>query len=98
MASNSLICSNDNKFNRAVLDTNAVYFLTADDVAHHLLTVNKSEPQYAQLMENNKQKITELYTCDKIVSAYANHFEYIVSQRGAKAYQLDVLKPEVSLE
>jgi glycosyltransferase involved in cell wall biosynthesis len=97
MASNSLICSNDNKFNRAVLDTNATYFLTTDDVAHHLLTVNKSEPQYEQLMENNKQKINELYTCDKIVSAYANHFEYIVSQR-SKVYQLEVIKPEVSLE
>jgi glycosyltransferase involved in cell wall biosynthesis len=96
MASNSLICSNDNKFNRAVLDSNAVYFLTPDDVANHLLTINKSETQYIQFMANNRQKITDLYTCEKIINAYANHFESIVSER-IKVYQINTLETEISL-
>ncbi|WP_183561353.1 DUF1972 domain-containing protein [Mucilaginibacter sp. SP1R1] len=96
MASNSLICSNDNKFNRAVLENDALYFLTPDDVAAHLLTVNKSAAGYEQFMVNNKQKITELYTCDTIINSYAVHFESIVSEH-TKVYKPKVRETEVSL-
>ena len=95
MASNSLICSNDNKFNRAILENDALYFTDTDDVVFHLLTGNKSEARFIQLMENNKQKITELYTCDKIIDLYADHFESILAERG-KVYQPKTVNPEVS--
>ncbi|SDP31293.1 Glycosyltransferase involved in cell wall bisynthesis [Mucilaginibacter sp. OK268] len=95
MASNSLICSNDNKFNRAILENDALYFTDADDVVFHLLTGNKTEARFIQLMENNKQKITELYTCDKIIDLYADHFESIMAERG-KVYQPKTVNPEVS--
>ncbi|NOW95567.1 DUF1972 domain-containing protein [Mucilaginibacter sp. SG564] len=95
MASNSLICSNDNKFNRAILENDALYFSDADDVVFHLLTGNKNESRYTQLMENNKQKIMELYTCDRIIDQYAEHFESILAERG-KAYQPKTVNPEVS--
>ncbi len=95
MASNALICSNDNKFNRAILENDALYFSDADDVVFNLLTGNKNEAHYTQLMENNKQKITELYTYNRIVDLYADHFEWIMAERG-KAYQPKTVNPEVS--
>jgi glycosyltransferase involved in cell wall biosynthesis len=95
MASNSLICSNDNKFNRAILENDALYFSDADDVVYHLLTGNKTEARYTQLIENNRQKITDLYTCDKIIDMYAEHFESILAEH-VKVYQPKAVNPEVS--
>jgi hypothetical protein len=95
MASNSLICSNDNKFNRAILQNDALYFSNADDITYHLLTGNKSESRYLQVLANNKQKIIDNYTCETIINSYADHFESIVSAR-VKIYQPKELGTEVS--
>ena len=95
MASNSLICSNDNKFNRAILQNDALYFSNADDVTYHLLTGSKSESRYLQVLANNKQKIIDNYTCETIINSYADHFESIVSAR-VKIYQPKELGTEVS--
>lgn len=95
MASNSLICSNDNKFNRAILENDALYFSDADDVTYHLLTGSKSESRYQHLMDNNRQKIAEFYTCDTIINAYADHFESILSEH-VKSYQPKLHGTEVS--
>jgi glycosyltransferase involved in cell wall biosynthesis len=77
MASNSLICSHDNKFNRAVLNDDAFYFSTAMDVAEHLRAVNKAAETYQHFLANNTDKIKTIYTCENIVNAYAAHFEAI---------------------
>lgn len=77
MGSNSLICSHDNKFNRAVLGSDAFYFSTAMDVAEHLRAANKSDDAYAHFLANNTDKIKTVYTCENIVNQYASHFESI---------------------
>jgi glycosyltransferase involved in cell wall biosynthesis len=77
MASNSLICSHDNRFNRAVLGADALYFANADDIAAHLTVAHKSDSAYLSFLANNMTKIREVYTCDNIINAYAAHFESI---------------------
>jgi glycosyltransferase involved in cell wall biosynthesis len=96
MASNSLICSNDNQFNRGILGNDALYFLTAADVAGHLTTASKSEAYYEQLIANNKQKVIHFYSCKTMIKAYTDHFEAIVPRR-VRVYQPRVSRPKVSL-
>ncbi|GAA3993761.1 DUF1972 domain-containing protein [Mucilaginibacter dorajii] len=95
MASNSLICSNDNKFNRAILGTDAFYFSTAADVALQLAVTVKSAPCYKQLLANNIEKISTVYTCDNIINSYASHFESIVYER-VQATPQKVLTPQIT--
>ncbi|WP_454803219.1 DUF1972 domain-containing protein [Mucilaginibacter phyllosphaerae] len=87
MASNALICANDNVFNRAVLNDNAHYFSTARDVAYSLSSVKKSTNIYHYMLSNNRDKIESFYSIDNIVNAYASHFEQIVRERLAKTKQ-----------
>jgi len=97
MASNSLVCSHQNKFNCAVLGEDALYFSSASDVAGHLLTADKSSGEYEQLIMNNLTKIKEIYTVDNIVNAYAAHFEAIV-RKEVKPVHYHLVKPEISLQ
>jgi hypothetical protein len=95
MASNSLICSNDNKFNRAVLGTDAFYFSNPADVALNLTVTLKTSPCYQKMLANNLHKINTIYTCDNIINSYASHFESIVYNR-SKQHAERLLNPEIS--
>jgi glycosyltransferase involved in cell wall biosynthesis len=96
MASNGLICSANNQFNRAVLGNEAFYFSNAKDVAIHLLHVNKTDARCRQMLKNNVQKVKDLYSCDASVNSYANHLESILANQ-SKIYQPEkVVDQEVS--
>jgi len=77
MASQSVICANNNEFNRAVIGDNALYFSNADDVADNLQQVDKKGGMYDGMIAANMIKIRNVYSCDNIVNAYAAHFEAI---------------------
>ncbi len=81
MASSSLICANDNPFNRYILGEDALYFTTYSEVASHLKSVNKQEQQYQQFISENRRKIDQIYRWDIIVDQYAAHFEDIYKKR-----------------
>lgn len=72
MASSALICANDNEFNSTILGADAFYFTTADDVANILTSISREEHQ--DKLENNRKKITKLYTWEKIVNDYEELF------------------------
>ena len=97
MASNSLICSNDNVFNRAVLGEDALYFLTADDVANSLIKATKNTGSYEEQLLNNLEKIKTVYSCDNIINSYASHFEYIVREKTKAAAVKEHRPTEISL-
>ncbi|WP_247237225.1 DUF1972 domain-containing protein [Telluribacter sp. SYSU D00476] len=84
MASNSLICANDNPFNRYVLGDDALYFTTHTEVAQHMQAVDKAEEKYQHYIEENRRKIDEIYRWDRIIDQYAAHFEDIYNRK----YQL----------
>ena len=78
MASNSLICANDNDFNRYILGNDAIYFKNADDVANHLVNVKYEENQFQSMLSENKRKIVDEFDWELIVDQYANHFKDIL--------------------
>ncbi|WP_316819940.1 DUF1972 domain-containing protein [Pedobacter gandavensis] len=73
MASNSLICANDNPFNRYILGEDAIYFRTADEVANHLKSVRYEQEKYQLMRRNNCDKITRIYDWELIVEQYEQH-------------------------
>jgi len=77
MASNSLICANDNPFNRYILNEDAIYFKTSEDVAKHLATIDHTTIMSQKMINANRDKITNVYAWDIIIDQYANHFKEI---------------------
>lgn len=77
MASNALICANDNPFNKYILGDDALYFSNADDVSKHLEGVEYSLPTYQEMIANNCRKITEIFDWEIIVDAYAKHLSSV---------------------
>lgn len=72
MASQALICANDNVFNEAILGKDALYFANADDVAQVLNTADKKE--HKQKLSNNDSKISTTYSWPIIIAEYEAHF------------------------
>lgn len=77
MSSNSLICANDNPFNRYILGEDALYFNTYQEVSDILLNIRKLDPNLQCFLACNTQKIIDIYTWEAIVEQYAVHFEAI---------------------
>lgn len=68
MASSCLMAAHNNPFNKAILESDAFYFNSAEDVCELLNSTNKTE--HITWIENNRLKIQEKYTWDNIVSGY----------------------------
>ena len=68
MGSNALICANDNEFNSTILGPDALYFKNSDDVSHSIDTVSKQN--FAHFLENNMQKIQNVYEWNTIIDQY----------------------------
>jgi glycosyltransferase involved in cell wall biosynthesis len=79
MASNALICANNNSFNKYILGEDALYFNTQDEVYRILLETDKCEERFQSYINNNTQKITDIYTWDRITEQYVEHFERIAA-------------------
>ena len=77
MASSALICANNNEFNSAILDDDAFYFSTVEDVAKVITTI--SHEDHKDKIKNNRKKITELYTWEKIVNDYEDLFLNLIN-------------------
>ena len=79
MASNSLICANENEFNSTILEEDAFYFSDSNDVSKFLRTVSYTDCKCK--VENNRGKITQLYTWEKIVGQYEALFLGLLKNR-----------------
>jgi glycosyltransferase involved in cell wall biosynthesis len=75
MASNALICANNNVYNSAILGMDAHYFRTSLDVSELILNVNKSGSK--ALLSANIEKIRSIYSWDIITDQYLDHFMQI---------------------
>lgn len=76
MASNALIVAHQNEFNGAILEEDAFYFKTSDEVAQCIDQVTQKET-YAKFLKGNKVKIEELYSWKRINQQYLDFFEKI---------------------
>jgi hypothetical protein len=79
MASQALICANQNLFNSAILEKDAFYFSNTSDVSNYINTVEKRE--YASYVEKNLTKVEKIYEWNNIIDQYENHFETIYSTK-----------------
>ncbi|MBS7254396.1 DUF1972 domain-containing protein [Flavobacterium branchiicola] len=77
MASNSLICANDNDFNRSVLENDAIYFNDNSEVAKHLVSLNYEDSKFQSMLFENKKKILNVFDWEIIIDQYARHFNDI---------------------
>jgi len=78
MASNSLICAHDNIFNKSILEKDAYYFTSFEQVSD--LMNNEIKAKDNVFVINNKQKINDLYTWNKIVDDYNSFFHKILNK------------------
>lgn len=79
MASGALICANDNVFNKYILNEDGLYFSSVADVVTMLKSINKIN--YVNMINNNYQKIRFVYSWEKIIEQYAEHFNYIYDRK-----------------
>jgi glycosyltransferase involved in cell wall biosynthesis len=77
MASNSLVCANDNPFNRYILGKDGLYFNNQMDVSTILKNTNKLLNGYQVMLKDNHDKLEAIYSWDNIVDQYLKHFESI---------------------
>lgn len=77
MASNALICANNNPFNKYILGHDAIYFSNADDVAKHIVNVDYHNIKFQSMLVENVSKITNMYDWELITDQYANHFRAV---------------------
>ncbi|TSD66992.1 glycosyltransferase family 1 protein [Inquilinus sp. KBS0705] len=81
MASNSLICANDNPFNKYILGDDALYFTNSTDVRDVVKKADKTDNKSARMLSNNHQKIEEKYSWKSIVDQYEEHFKAIAKRK-----------------
>lgn len=77
MASNTLICANDNLFNKGVLKDNAFYFKDAEQVTKLYSKLVKSENQ--PLIDNNHKAIEQEFNWNLINQKYYDLLKKLVS-------------------
>ncbi len=75
MASQALICANNNAFNATILGDDAFYFSSVAEVVAVLNTVSKQQNQ--EKIETNVHKISTIYAWDIIIDQYLSHFREI---------------------
>jgi glycosyltransferase involved in cell wall biosynthesis len=81
MASNALICANKNPFNESILNDDALYFITSEDVAKVIIDNPREKDDVSKYIQHNRNKIETLYSWDKIIDAYISHFKEILDRK-----------------
>ncbi len=82
MASQVLIASHDNEFNKAVLNINALYFVKDTEVAYMICNINSLGDQKKKIfIESNKAQIINKYSWKSIVFRYESLFNEILKKK-----------------
>lgn len=68
MASQALVCANNNIFNRSILGDDAHYFTNSENVSELVNSINKDD--YSKFISLNKMKIIEIYNWESIIKQY----------------------------
>jgi glycosyltransferase involved in cell wall biosynthesis len=79
MAASSRICAHDNVFNRSVLESGALFFKSADDIAklimHHIF-----DQEWESRVARNLDRIVVEYGKDKLIGDYFDLFKRILTK------------------
>ncbi|MFD2908601.1 DUF1972 domain-containing protein [Flavobacterium ardleyense] len=82
MASKALIAAHNNDFNKGVLQENALYFSTANEVKKILNSIKKSDN--LQFVENNYEAITKSFNWEKINEEYLQLFKQCLDRNSGR--------------
>lgn len=74
MASDSLVVAHENQFNKAILNNDALYFRDTEGVTTILSKITNKE-EYRHFLNNNRDKIENVYSWDIINNAYLEFME-----------------------
>jgi glycosyltransferase involved in cell wall biosynthesis len=80
MAAGSMIIAHENPFNRYILNDNALYFTTSEDITRHLNADNEWIKKKPEWTLNNKKLISENYQWDQITDQYENLFRRVLEK------------------
>ncbi|MCP4437941.1 MAG: glycosyltransferase family 1 protein [Aureispira sp.] len=73
MASHALICAHNNAFNKTILENDAFYFETVEDIKTCINSV-QNKLAHAALTQNNIKKIRQQYNWEQIIDQYEQLF------------------------
>lgn len=73
MSASALICANDNPYNKSVLNEEALYFSSANDITNHL-EKNIQKTDYSNFITLNIEKIKRDYNVQRIIDSYYDIF------------------------
>jgi len=82
MASQSLIAAHNNEFNKGVLNQNAFYFNSSNDVQKIIDTIKKNDN--LQLVKNNYEAIASEFNWDKINEQYLQFFKFCLEKHSIR--------------
>ena len=74
MASQALIVAHKNEFNSSILNNDAYYFETSENISRIIQTISKKEAEQSML-QANLSKIELLYSWPKIINSYSDLFK-----------------------
>lgn len=81
MASSCFIIANDNIFNKTVLEENALYFASKEDVTAILKDLNNNAIKYReQFISYNLYEIKNKYSWDKLIDQHEEYFQELISK------------------
>jgi len=79
MSSQALICAHNNIFNASILENDAFYFESANDISELIRQQKKNGN--SQKIRANEEKINTRYMWGNIIQQYLEHFEDILSKK-----------------
>ena len=80
MATSSLICANNNPYNKSVLNENAFYFGDYKDIST-LLNNEINRTEYSHYLEANIEKIKNKYSPSNIIDSYFEIFQKALKKK-----------------
>jgi glycosyltransferase involved in cell wall biosynthesis len=80
MACNTLICAHDNIFNRHVLNNDAFYFKTKNDI-ENILNRQPSKADYKTWLQHNLDKLKNEYNWQIITSKLEEYFTKWINEK-----------------
>lgn len=82
MAASAFICANDNPFNKAVLECNALYFKSSDDISAILKKQLYNKENRGSFIHNNFKKIEIFHNWAEISDTYYQFFLNLLQIKG----------------
>ncbi|HEX6428421.1 MAG TPA: DUF1972 domain-containing protein [Niastella sp.] len=94
MASRSLIAAHDNLFNRAVLQQDAFYFASPNEVREIIENTHRNGREMV-MINNNLQKIQEQFSWENVIKKYEDFIQRCVLEKMTRSLKSD---PSIKVE